>query len=57
MQTKKKMNNKEMIDDTDLFIYSIIGEQTWDKIPAIKKIHILKKYSEIQEIVKKNYFS
>ncbi len=45
------------IDDTDLFIYSIIGEDQWQKIPPIKKIHILKKYNEIQNMVKKNYFS
>lgn len=45
------------IDDTDLFIYSIIGEKEWEKIPPIKKIHILKKYNEIQKIVKKNYLS
>ena len=43
------------IDDTDLFINSIIGENVWRKIPPIKKIHILKKYDEIQKIVKKNY--
>ena len=45
------------IDDTDLFINSIIGEKVWQKIPPIKKIHILKKYDEIQQMVKKNYLS
>lgn len=43
-----------MVEDTDLFIYSIIGEDQWQKIPPIKKINILKKYYEIQKIVNEN---
>ena len=48
---------KEIIDDTDFFVYSIIGEDKWEKIPAVKKLCILKKYSEIQDLIKANYFS
>ena len=49
------LQNNDMVDDCELFVNSIIGEK-WDKLPAIKKMIILKKYNEIQEIVKKNYF-
>jgi len=45
------------INDIDLFVYSIIGEDTWEKIPPVKKMSILKKYSEIQDLVNANYFS
>lgn len=48
---------KEIIDDTDFFVYSVIGEDKWNKIPPIKKLHILKKYSEIQDLINANYFS
>lgn len=46
---------KETIDDLDLFIYSIIGENKWDKIPPTKKFDIIKKYKEIQDLVKEKY--
>lgn len=42
------------IEDTDLFIYSIIGEDKWEKISPMKKIYILKKYHEIQKMIKEN---
>lgn len=48
---------KEIIDDTDFFVYSIIGEEKWEKLSATKKLYILKKYSEIQDLVNANYFS
>ena len=49
-------NRNDIVDDCELFVNSIIGED-WHKLPAVKKMIILKKYNEIQEIVKKNYFS
>lgn len=49
------MENRNQIDDCELFVNSIIGKK-WDKIPPLKKMIILKKYTEILEIVKKNYF-
>lgn len=52
------MNETEQtINDTDLFVYSIIGEDKWEKIPPLKKMSILKLYSEIQDLVNANYFS
>tara|TARA_R100000734_G_C3311538_1_gene102438 strand:- start:450 stop:608 length:159 start_codon:yes stop_codon:yes gene_type:complete len=48
-------NRNDIVDDCELFVNSIIGED-WHKLPAVKKMIILKKYNEIQEIVKKNYF-
>lgn len=46
----------DIIDDYDLFVNTFIGER-WDKIPATKKMFILKKFNEIQETVKNNTFS
>jgi len=43
-----------MVDDCELFVNSIIGED-WQRLPAVKKMIILKKFTEIQEIVKTNY--
>lgn len=48
---------KETIDDYDLFISNVIGEKRWAKIPAIKKLQVLKKFAEIQDIAKTDYFS
>ncbi len=48
---------KERINDPDLFIYSIIGEEKWDQISAIKKLHILQKFTEIQKLVNNEHFS
>tara|TARA_R100000329_G_scaffold129008_1_gene107855 strand:+ start:2419 stop:2577 length:159 start_codon:yes stop_codon:yes gene_type:complete len=48
-------NHNDMVDDCELFVNSIIGED-WQKLSAVKKMIILKKFNEIQEIVKKNYF-
>jgi hypothetical protein len=45
------------IEDIDLFIYTIIGEKQWNNIPTMKKLYILKKYHEIQKIIKENYIS
>ncbi len=49
------LGKNDIVDDCELFVNSIIGEE-WHKFPAVKKMVILKKYAEIQEIVKKNYF-
>lgn len=49
--------NKNLINDTDFFVYSIIGEKQWRKISGIKKLRILKKYDEIQKIVNEDNFS
>jgi hypothetical protein len=46
----------DIIDDYDLFVNTFIGDR-WHKIPATKKMIILKKFNEIQEAVKNNTFS
>jgi hypothetical protein len=46
--------NNDMVDDCELFVNSIIGDN-WQRLPAVKKMIILKKFNEIQEIVKTNY--
>ena len=51
------IKNKSLINDTDFFVYSIIGVEQWEKISGIKKLRILKKYDEIQKIVNENNFS
>lgn len=48
---------KEIIDDYDFFVNACIGQDRWEKLPAIKKLQVLKIYSKIQELVKKEYIS
>ena len=49
-------SKSDIIDDYDLFVNTFIGDR-WHKIPATKKMIILKKFNEIQETVKSNTFS